>query len=61
MISTPISWMAEEPQHLNAGTAAEQTTGFHPGSNVEAGFSAERELVEKAPANSCLEIRQEMP
>lgn len=57
MISTPMSWMAEEPHHLDAGTATErQTAGFHPGLAVEAGFSAERELVEKAPANSCLEI-----
>lgn len=52
-----MSWMAEEPHHLDAGTAAERrTAGFHPGLAVEAGFSAERELVEKAPANSCLEI-----
>lgn len=31
---------------------------FHSGSNAEAGFSTEREVVEKVPAIPCLGIRE---
>lgn len=48
--------MAEEPQHPRA--TERQTAGFHPGFSIEAELRAERELVEKVPADSCLEIRQ---